>query len=152
MNDRLTKYCDTCEKTQSLDDSGYCRGCGKHGDNMVFTEHIFNKIYMLAENEAQWLHYYGYRPSRDKEQFDNHTFYDRLESIGYAKRVTELSLRCTRAYITGKNDKPVLECGFDELVFTSGPRNHMNNVFTPLEYVIGKRTNGYAELIRFIKE
>ncbi len=30
-----TIYCDNCETIVFLDDSGYCRDCGKHADNML---------------------------------------------------------------------------------------------------------------------
>ncbi len=30
----MTKYCDECEKVMRLTEDGYCRGCGKHADNM----------------------------------------------------------------------------------------------------------------------
>ena len=34
MEAEYRKYCDQCERTTRLTEDGYCRGCGKHADNM----------------------------------------------------------------------------------------------------------------------
>lgn len=97
-----------------------------------------------AEQEVSWLHYYGHRETRKIDAYDDAEFYERLVSIGYAKRNTPLDLRCAAAYITSQ--KPVLESSLEELESVSGPRNHKNNTYTPLEYVFAKNFEGSEEL------
>jgi len=107
------------------------------------------EIWKSAETEADWLRYYGHRDTRMSEKFEDEKFYDRIVSIGYAKVVTELATRCAMNHIT--SDKPVMESEVSDLRFVSGPRNHENNVYTPLEYLIGKK-NGTTQLINIIKK
>jgi len=93
-----------------------------------------NKIYKAAKTEAEWLRYYAHNKERDLEPFDNCTFYDRLPSIGYAKVNTPLSSRCPTFHITSQS--LVTDCDLDELIIISGPRNHSENTYTPLEYFL----------------
>jgi hypothetical protein len=106
------------------------------------------KLWQFADTEADWLRYYGHASTRGTETFDDADFYDRMISIGYAKVNTPLWSRCPMGFITGP--KPVLECDIEELEFVSGPRNHENNVYTPLEYFIGTKRN-IDELITKIR-
>lgn len=96
-----------------------------------------DSLWKIAENEANWLKYYGHVSTRMTEEFTDAYFYDRMISIGYAKVPTPLHLRCAMGYIT--SDKPVLESEPMELKMTSGPRNHEKNVYTCLEYFVGTR-------------
>lgn len=106
------------------------------------------KLWKLATTEADWLRYYGHSDTRLSEEFNDVNFYDRIQSIGYTKRVIELPARCAMTYIT--SDKPILESEISELRMTSGPRNHSDNVYTPLEYFIGRKI-GVNQLIDIIK-
>jgi len=94
-------------------------------------------VWCVAENEANWLKYYGHVSTRMTEEFEDADFYDRMISIGYAKVPTSLHLRCAMGYVT--SDKPVLDSEPAELLMTSGPRNHEKNVYTCLEYFVGTR-------------
>jgi len=107
------------------------------------------EIWKSASTEADWLRYYGHRDTRMSEKFEDEKFYDRIVSIGYAKVVTELASRCAMTHIT--SDKPVMKSEVGDLRFTSGPRNHENNVYTPLEYLIGKKI-GTTQLVNIIKK
>lgn len=100
-------------------------------------------IFKLAKNEAESLRYYGYVESREKEQFSDILFYDRMDSIGYCKRKTPLDRRCPRSYVSSLDIN-----NFD---FISGPRNHSRSVYTPLEFAIYNKIDGYTELINIIK-
>lgn len=106
------------------------------------------KMWKSAKTEAEWLKYYGHDVSRLSEQFDDINFYDRIESIGYTKRVIPLHLRCSMLSIT--SNKPVLECKINELEITHSYRNHEKNIYTALEYFIG---TGMAkdQLIKIIR-
>jgi len=106
------------------------------------------KLWKLATTEADWLRYYGHSDTRLSEKFEDEKFYDRIISIGYTKRVIPLHERCSMGYVT--SDKPVLESEFSDLRSISGPRNHDNNVYTPLEYFIGRKI-GVDQLIAIIK-
>lgn len=110
----------------------------------------FEEIYKLADNEADWLKYYGERNSRESENFEDDKFYDRLLSIGYAKVNTPLPIRCSRGYVS--SERPVIESDASEIEPISGPRNHDKNVYTPLEYIIGGKKDGYKDLIAKIKK
>ena len=48
------------------------------------------------------------------------------------------------------SDKPVLECEIGDLEIANEPRNHSKNIYTALEWFIGKRmaTNQLIELIK----
>lgn len=107
------------------------------------------EIWKSASTEADWLRYYGHRDTRMSEKFEDEKFYDRIISIGYAKVVTPLVVRCAMNHIT--SHKNVMESEVSDLYFTSGPRNHSNNVYTPLEYLIGKKI-GTQQLINIIKK
>lgn len=100
------------------------------------------KIKKLASTEADWLRYYGYVESRKEEKFEDVGFYDRMQPIGYSKVWTPLSIRCPMAFVTGLD--------LDATV-TSGPRCHEKGVYTPLEFVIYNKIEGYLELIERIK-
>ena len=104
----------------------------------------------LVDHETQWLKYYGYRPSRKADDYNDHLFYERLESIGYTKVIMPLPNRCVGAFIT--SDKPVLESTIEELRTIGSPRNHSKNIFTPLEYMMSKKILNYLDCIRILKE
>lgn len=106
------------------------------------------ELWKSATTEADWLRYYGHRDTKMSEKFEDEKFYDRIISIGYAKVVTPIWERCAMGHIT--SDKPVLESTVEELSFTSGPRNHSKNVYTPLEYLIGRKI-GTEQLVKIIK-
>ena len=106
------------------------------------------ELWKSATTEADWLRYYGYRESRLNETFVDVDFYDRITSIGYTKRVIPLSQRCIMLYIS--SEKPVLESEVEELFPVSGPRNHIENVYSALEYMIARRIRK-EELIQMIK-
>lgn len=108
------------------------------------------EIYKSAENEASWLKYYGHRDSRMSEEFKDETFYDRLVSIGYAKVNMPLPSRCVMICIS--SERPVMNSSVDELFYKPSPRNHNDNIYTPLEYVIGTKQEGYKDLIKIIKK
>lgn len=104
---------------------------------------IMNEIFKLAKLEAEWLRYYGHVDSRKEEKFEDINFYDRLISIGYCKKPTPLSQRCPMGYIDGLDENP-------NIIY--GPRNHKKGVYTPLEYIIYNKIDGYKNLIKIIKE
>jgi hypothetical protein len=93
------------------------------------------KMWRSAKTEAEWLKYYGHQESRLVEDFSDVNFYDRIQSIGYTKRVTALYQRCSMLNVT--SDKPVLECGISELKISDTNREHSKNIYTALEYFIG---------------
>lgn len=111
------------------------------------TEKEFDRF---TEKETDWLRYYGLRESRLADSFDDEKFYDRLESIGYTKRVIPLTMRCPSAFIT--SDKPVLESEISDLKISTFPRNHEQNIYTPLEYMFAKKIGRYQEFINKLKE
>ena len=94
------------------------------------------KMWKCARTEAEWLRYYGHEESRKSEDFSDVNFYDRIKSIGYTKRVIQLHQRCSMMNIT--SDKPVLESEISELRVARETRNHGKNVYTALEWFIGK--------------
>ena len=106
------------------------------------------KICKCAKVEADWLRYYGHEKSRMNEDFSDVNFYDRIESIGYTKRVIPLPNRCSMLNIT--SDKPVLECEVSELRISNSNRDHNKNIYTALEYLIDKGIS-VDELIDIIK-
>jgi hypothetical protein len=94
------------------------------------------KMWKSAKTEAEWLKYYGHQESRLVEDFSDANFYDRIQSIGYTKRVIALYQRCSMLNVT--SDKPVLECDINELKISDTNRDHSKNIYTALEYFIGK--------------
>jgi hypothetical protein len=106
------------------------------------------KMWKCAKTEAEWLRYYGHEESRMSEDFSDVNFYDRIQSIGYTKRVIELHQRCSMMNIT--SDKPVLESDISDLRIANETRSHGKNVYTALEWFIG---TGMAtnQLINVIK-
>lgn len=100
-------------------------------------------IVKLAKEEAELLKYYGYRESRKEEQFNDILFYNRMKSIGYCKTETLLDRRCPRSFINSLS--------INDFDLISGPRNHTDSVYTPLEFVIYNKIDGYKELISEIK-
>jgi hypothetical protein len=93
------------------------------------------KMWKCAKTEAEWLKYYGHQESRLVEDFSDANFYDRIQSIGYTKKVISLHGRCTMMNVT--SDKPVLESKMDELRICNSYRDHNQNIYTALEYFIG---------------
>ena len=106
------------------------------------------KMWKCAKTEAEWLKYYGHVDSRMSEDFSDVNFYDRIQSIGYTKRVIELHQRCSMMNVT--SDKPVLESEISDLRIANETKNHSKNVYTALEWFIG---TGMAtnQLIKIIK-
>ena len=104
---------------------------------------LIESVVKLANTEADSLMYYGFRESRKLEQFNDISFYDRMKSIGYCKVETPLDRRCPRSFVNSLDVN-----NFD---FVSGPRDHSKSVYTPLEFVIYNKIEGYRELIKVIK-
>jgi hypothetical protein len=109
---------------------------------------VLEKIWKSAKTEAEWLKYYGHVDTRMSEKFEDVNFYDRIISIGYAKKNIPLPQRCSMLNVT--SDKPVLESDIIDLKEEYSLRNHDNNVYTALEYLIAKRI-GTEQLIKIIK-
>ena len=109
---------------------------------------VLEKIWKSAKTEAEWLKYYGHVDTRMNEKFQDVNFYDRIISIGYAKKNIPLPQRCSMLNVT--SDKPVLESDIIDLKEEYSLRNHDNNVYTALEYLIAKRI-GTEQLIKIIK-
>jgi len=107
------------------------------------------KMWKCAKTEAEWLKYYGHRDSRMSEDFSDVNFYDRIQSIGYTKRVIELHQRCSMMNVT--SDKPVLESEISDLRIADTSRNHEKNIYTALEWFIG-RGMATGQLIEVIKK
>ena len=105
---------------------------------------MIEEIIKLADTEASALKYYGWREDRDKEEFKDIGFYDRMKPIGYAKVVLPLDRRCPQSYLSSLNIRDVK--------FISGPRDHSKSVYTPLEFVIYNRIDPYQEYIKMIKD
>ena len=101
------------------------------------------KIVKLARTEADWLRYYGYVDSRMEEKFEDVGFYDRMAPIGYSKVYTPLAIRCPMAFVTGLDPETAQ--------VTGGPRCHERGIYTPLEFVIHNKIDGYLEMIAGIK-
>jgi hypothetical protein len=92
-------------------------------------------MWKSAKTEAEWLKYYGHQESRLVEDFSDANFYDRIQSIGYTKKVISLHGRCTMMNVT--SDKPVLDSKINELIICNSYRDHNQNIYTALEYFIG---------------
>lgn len=105
---------------------------------------MINKIITTAKIESEWLRHYGYIDSRKAETFSDIYFYDRMIPNGYAKVYMPLHQRCPMGYVNGLN----LEEN-KEIIF--GPRNHKNNIYTVLEYVIYNKLPGYLDMINHVK-
>ena len=84
---------------------------------------LLEKILKAAETEADWLRYYGHSETRMIEKFEDCNFYDRIISIGYAKRNIPLAQRCSMLNIT--SDKSVLDSDVVELKEEYSLRNHI---------------------------
>jgi hypothetical protein len=109
---------------------------------------VLEKIWKSAKTEAEWLKYYGHVDTRMNEKFQDVNFYDRIISIGYAKKNISLPQRCSMLNVT--SDKPVLDSDIIELKEEYSLRNHDNNIYTALEYLIAKGI-GTDQLIKIIK-
>lgn len=103
-----------------------------------------NKIFKLAKIEAEWMRYYGFVDSRKEEKFEDINFYDRMIPIGYSKVYTPLKERCPMGFVNSLDPDKV------EVVY--GPRNHSRGIYTPLEFVIYNKVDGYTDLINIIKD
>jgi hypothetical protein len=106
---------------------------------------LVEKIFKLGKIESEWLRHYGYIESRQEEEFDNITFYDRMLPIGYSKVWTPLYLRCPMGYVNSLNIDDIEDTMY-------GPRDHKNEVYTCLEFVFYNKVEGYKELIDIIKK
>jgi len=78
-----------------------------------------------------------------EEQFEDIDFYDRMIPIGYSKVYTPLVQKCPMGFVNS------LDPEIAEVIF--GPRNHEKGVYTPLEFVIYNKIEGYLDLIKLIK-
>ncbi len=105
---------------------------------------MINKIFKLAKIEAEWVSHYGHEDSRKNEKFKDFLFYDRIQTIGYAKVYTPLYLRCPMGYVNSLDINSI-----KEIIY--GPRNHEKHVYTCLEFVIYNKIDGYDKLINLIK-
>jgi hypothetical protein len=86
-------------------------------------------LYKLIDHEIQWLNYYGLREDREKLN-EKSNIYCNVRSIGYTKRVVELTLRCSPGLIT--SDKPITkDTKIEDLRQEGFPRGE--NKFTPIE-------------------
>ena len=106
---------------------------------------MIDKIFKIAKIESEWLSHYGHEDSRMNEKFEDIKFYDRMLPIGYSKVYTPLYLRCPMGYISSLDINNIKE-------ITHGPRNHQNNIYTCLEFVIHNKIEGYMDLIKIIKK
>lgn len=103
------------------------------------------KILRLATLEAEWMRHYGHEDSREKEDFYDLGFYDRMLPIGYSKVWTPLHLRCPMGYVSSLDISNITDTQY-------GPRDHAKGVYTCLEFVIYNKVEGYIELIKLIKK
>jgi hypothetical protein len=101
------------------------------------------KIFKLAKIEAEWMRYYGFVGSRMEEKFEDIDFYDRMIPIGYSKVYTPLVHKCPMGYVNSLDPEKT------EVVY--GPRNHEKGIYTPLEFTIYNKIDGYLDLISLIK-
>ena len=101
------------------------------------------KIFKLAKIEAEWMRYYGFADSRMQEKFDDLDFYDRMIPIGYSKVYTPLVHKCPMGFVDSLDPEAA------NIVY--GPRDHEKGVYTPLEFVIYNKIDGYKDLIDLIK-
>ena len=86
-------------------------------------------LYKLIDHEIQWLNYYGLREDREKLN-EKSNIYSDVRSIGYTKRVIELTLRWSPGLIT--SDKSITkDIKIEDLKQESFPRGE--NKFTPIE-------------------
>jgi hypothetical protein len=106
---------------------------------------MIEKIFKLAKIESEWLSHYGHEDSRKEEEFEDIKFYDRMLPIGYSKVWTPLEQRCPMGYVDTLNINEV-----KGIVW--GPRNHDNNIYTCLEFVIHNKIEGFEQLIKMIKK
>jgi len=106
------------------------------------------ELLKAAEHEANWLRYYTYAPYKTINHFNDYTFYDKVESIGYTKVVTPLWERCAAMRIT--SNKNVIESEISELFISNINRNHAANTYTPLEYIIATNHPSKENLIKII--
>lgn len=105
---------------------------------------MIEKIFKLAKIEAEWLRHYGHIDSRTFEEFKDIKFYDRMLPIGYSKVWTPLHQRCPMGYVKGLKLDDIKETIW-------GPRNHQNEIYTCLEFIIYNKIDGYLDLIKMIK-
>lgn len=108
------------------------------------------RLNRMADQEAGFLQYYGYREHRKIEEFNDVKFYERMISIGYTKRVIPLPARCAGCYIT--SNKNVLDSTVEELREINEPRNHDKNIYTALEYILATEHHTSEKLISIIKK
>lgn len=86
-------------------------------------------LYKLIDHEIQWLSYYGLREDRELLN-ENTDIYKDVRSIGYTKRVIELTLRCSPGLITS-DSLITKETKIEDLKQVHFPRG--DNKYTPLE-------------------
>jgi hypothetical protein len=98
--------------------------------------------------EARWLKYYGHRDTRPFHQYKDPDFYEKVVGIGYTKRVIPLWKRCCMKTIT--STKPVMESTIEELRYADDQRDHIKNIYTPLEYVLYKRIGPYEDFKKLL--
>ena len=84
----------------------------------------------MAEQEVQWLRYYGYREDTEAYNTSMGSPYDHVQSIGYTKSIIPLWERCAPGILT--SDRPVPESTVEELRLER-PDSRPEQVFlTPL--------------------
>lgn len=105
---------------------------------------MIKEIFKTAQQEAEWMRYYGHIDSRNSETFDDILFYDRMVPIGYSKVYTQLHIKCAMGFVNTLNIDSNVEICY-------GPRNHSKDVYTCLEFVIYNKIDGYLDLIKLIK-
>lgn len=122
----------------------------KNEFNFMTIEHLNQ----FANQEASWLQYFGSDTERRLDNYNDVNFYDRIINTECVQRTTRhiplpLPMRCAACFITSK--KPVLESKVEDLESTSNYRNHDNNIYTPLEYVLANKIDGYEKLIETLR-
>lgn len=114
------------------------------------------EIYQAAIKECEWIKYYGHRDTRLAETFEDHKFYERIQSIGYTKVVMPLHLRCAMMYVTPidsvlelEPDVSALDLDPKHIGPSYGPKT--DKVPTALEYVIARFPALRQEFIKYIR-
>jgi len=108
------------------------------------------RLWKSAITEADWLKYYEFnrmfKSVEFNEDFSDVNFYDRIIERGSV--INSIANRCSVLNLT--SDKPVLECKISDLRTTTESRDHSKNIYTALEYFVG-RGIGTPQIIKIIK-
>lgn len=90
----------------------------------------------------QWLKYYALAetniPGKNgRRNFDpSKSPYEQFVSIGYTKRVTQLSMRCAFLRLTAET--PIAETPIEKMIPSTDVCNSENNVYSALEVLLMK--------------